>query len=128
MKKDFNLWNERKKFIHNELGILPYRERQIWWCSLGVNIGSEEDGNGERAERPAVIIRGFSRELCWVVPLSSQQKENPYYLQVGIIDEKAASAMISQMKPLDTRRLINCLGIMDLETFTRLRKAIKDLL
>ncbi len=61
MDKDFDTWNTQKKSIDSELISLPYQERDIWWCSVGVNIGYEEDGHGKRAERPVLIVRGFSR-------------------------------------------------------------------
>lgn len=128
MLKDFDTWNSRKKLIHSELDNLPYKERQIWWCSIGVNVGFEEDGDGERAERPVVIVKGFSRELCWVIPLSTKQKKNPYYMLVGNIDETPASAIISQMKPIDTKRFINCIGLMDFDIFIQMKKAVKDML
>ena len=37
--KDFNKWNEKKKEIEAD-GIpdLYPKEREIWWCSLGVNF------------------------------------------------------------------------------------------
>ncbi|MFH1170496.1 MAG: hypothetical protein V1704_02965 [Candidatus Vogelbacteria bacterium] len=47
MKKDFDQWNERKKGLHNRDRVPFYHEREIWWCALGVNIGSEQDGSKE---------------------------------------------------------------------------------
>lgn len=39
--KDFDSWNTRKKELNS---IKPhfYQEREIRWCSLGINIGFEE--------------------------------------------------------------------------------------
>jgi mRNA interferase MazF len=128
MQKDFDTWNNKKKLIHSESANPPYLERDIWWCSIGINIGYEEDGDGNDSERPAVIIRGFSKELCWVVPLTTSKKKNRYYLSVGIVDEKEAQAMITQMKPLDTKRFINRIGLMDWDNFDKLEKAIRDIL
>ncbi len=128
MQKDFDTWNTRKKFVHNELDTLPYQERDICWCSLGINVGFEEDGDGERAERPVLILRGFSRHICWAVPLTTSQKENLYYFDIGRIDNKLSSAILSQMRPIDTKRLLNRICTMDYERFIELKKAIKDLL
>ena len=128
MQKDFDTWNERKKRLHNEAEHLIYHNGEIWWCHLGVNIGFEEDGTGNNSERPVVIVRGFSKELCWAIPLSTSQKENPYYRSVGIVGGRQASAMISQMRPIDTKRLINLIGVMDNEHFHPMKKAAKALL
>ena len=45
MSKDFDSWNGEKKNLeqigHNNL---VFHEREIWWCSIGVNLGDEQDG------------------------------------------------------------------------------------
>lgn len=128
MQKDFDEWNERKKFINDELDTLPYQERDIWWCSIGINIGFEEDGDGERSERPVLIIHGFSRHICWAIPLTTSMKENPYHFQLGIVNGEPSSAIISQMRPIDTQRLLNKIGIAEKGPFLQLKKTIKDLL
>lgn len=47
MIKDFDKWNKSKKEIDSNNNYLPlYHERQIRWCRLGINIGSEQDGTG----------------------------------------------------------------------------------
>lgn len=128
MQKDFDTWNEKKKRLHNEADNLLYHQGEIWWCYLGVNIGFEEDGTGKEAERPVVIIRRFSRQLCWVIPLTSSLKKNPYYTSAGIVDGIPASAMISQMRPIDTKRLVNLIGIMESGLFYPIKQAARALL
>jgi hypothetical protein len=56
MQKDFDRWNERKKIIHDSGENKLYHAREIWWCSLGVNIGSEQDGDNENYTRPVLIL------------------------------------------------------------------------
>ncbi|MDB5238689.1 MAG: hypothetical protein JWO00_24 [Candidatus Parcubacteria bacterium] len=126
--KDFDSWNMRKQHLNLIGKNDPYNIREIWWCSLGVNIGFEEDGDGIRAERPVVILRGFSKQLCWVVPLTSSLKINRYYHRVGNVVGREASAIVSQFRPVDTKRLTNLIGRMDDASFESMRKAIKDLL
>ena len=47
MEKDFDKWNESKKVIHHNNEDKFYHEREVWWCSLGINIGFEQDGKDE---------------------------------------------------------------------------------
>ena len=48
MKKEFDIWNANKKNIQNrELLNIKFHSREVWWCAVGVNIGSEQDGIGE---------------------------------------------------------------------------------
>lgn len=128
MYKDFDQWNTEKKSLQISGKNRFYHEREIWWCSLGINIGFEEDGKGSHFERPVVVIRPFSKHLCWVVPLSTSTKSNPYYIPIGQIQGQSASAIISQMRPLDTKRFINRIGHLDHVSFERTKQAIKDLL
>ncbi|MDO8512513.1 MAG: hypothetical protein Q7S57_04525 [bacterium] len=59
MDKDFNQWNEKKKKLHNRSDAPFFHKREMWWCSLGANIGSEQDGSGEEYYRPVLIVTGY---------------------------------------------------------------------
>jgi len=127
MKKDFDKWNTRKKEIDEDKPNF-YHEREIRWCSLGVNIGFEQDGTSEAYKRPVLIIKGFSRHVCLVVPLTTSTKKNPYHLSVGIVEDIEAFAILSQIRLIDTKRLHVRLAILDKSKFQEIKKAIKDLL
>ena len=43
-QKKFDLWNIKKKEINKKEKEIQFREREIWWISIGVNIGFEQDG------------------------------------------------------------------------------------
>ena len=126
--KDFDGWNIQKKAIHNFNKNKLYHARDIWWCDLGINVGFEQDGTGEKNGRPVLIIRGFSKEVCLIIPLTTSQKNNKYYLKIGVVNNKKASAIISQIRLLDTKRLVNKIGILNKERFEEIKKAIKDLI
>ena len=61
MQKDFDKWNLEKKSIHSNQEFPFYNEREIWWCSLGVNVGFEQDGTGQKFDRPVLVIKGFNK-------------------------------------------------------------------
>ena len=126
--KDFDGWNSRKKNIHKNGLAKLYSAREVWWCSLGVNIGFEQDGAGEDNERPVLILKGFSRQVCLIVPLTTSVKKNPYNIAAGKVDGKDAFAIISQVRLIDTKRLINKVGIIDKVLFDKIRKTVKDML
>lgn len=46
MTKDFDKWNTVKKGVDRNGLPKLYHTREIWWCSLGVNIGFEQNGGG----------------------------------------------------------------------------------
>jgi hypothetical protein len=62
MFKDFDEWNEEKKnFEKYSPESLIFHEREIWWCSLGVNLGDEQDGKNNLFERPVLVVRKTSQ-------------------------------------------------------------------
>ncbi|MEK7622212.1 MAG: hypothetical protein AAB415_03465 [Patescibacteria group bacterium] len=63
MIKDFDGWNNQKKKVQKEEFAPFYHEREVWWCALGINIGSEQDGTDKNFDRPIVVIRGFNKNI-----------------------------------------------------------------
>jgi hypothetical protein len=75
MYKRYSFWHKIKSWINNlDSSNIYFKERDIWWCYFGSNIGSEQDGKGDRFLRPVLIFRKFTRNTCWVIPLSTQMK------------------------------------------------------
>src|SRR6266436_6538085 len=128
MEKDFDRWNELKKQV-NSGELLPlYHAREIWWAHLGVNVGYEQDGTGPSYERPVLIIRGLSPHVCLVVPLTTSKKCDRFYITAGVVEGKHAAAIVSQIRLIDTRRLINKVGTLERPSFDPIRKAARKLL
>ena len=48
--KDFDAWNKQKILLENTQRNISFHEREIWWCSLGLNIGDEQDRKNELFE------------------------------------------------------------------------------
>ena len=128
MIKDFDQWNVAKQQLHAGTGKAYAHPREVWWCSLGVNVGFEQDGTGTEHERPVLILKGFSKHVCLAVPLTTSTKKNPYHLSSGVIDGKESFAIISQIRLIDTKRLINKIGFVNHDIFETIRKAVKELL
>lgn len=125
--KNFDEWNGKKKLINNTESNRLYSAREIWWCSFGINIGTEQDGKGELFLRPVLILKGFNRDACLVAPLTTSTKENIYRIDAGVVDEEKAKVNISQMKVVDTKRLVEKVGFLEKEVFEKIKKSIKDL-
>lgn len=126
MIKDFDKWNKIKKKTNAETPRL-YTVREIWWCRLGVNVGTEQDGSGEWFVRPCVILRGFGPDACLVVPLTTSVREHPLRVSVGIVGGQLARANLSQLRIIDTRRLQNKFDFLEIDAFRELKKCIKEL-
>ena len=104
-----------------------FRKREIWWVSLGVNIGHEQEGKHNNFERPILVLRKFNKHLLWAVPLTSKIKEdNPYYYQFQL-DGEESSAILSQLRVLSSKRLIRKIGMFPEEHYEKIREEIRRL-
>ena len=100
MDKNFDEWNECKKNRDkNDIDIYFY-EREIWWCAIGVNVGFEQDGKGERFARPVLIIRKFSKNVFLGVPLTTMQMRMKRISRIALKIFSAISRLIGIFMPI----------------------------
>lgn len=128
MRKDFDGWNTKKKRVHDRTHRPFYHERELWWCALGVNVGFEQDGTGEEYYRPVLVLKGLSAETCFVIPLTTSSHKHILRPSIGIVEGKDAHALLSQIRVVDTKRLIRKIGYLDKKIFMDIRKTVKAIL
>jgi mRNA-degrading endonuclease toxin of MazEF toxin-antitoxin module len=128
MKKDFDSWNTKKKEINSNSSNRFYHQREVWWCSLGVNVGYEQDGKDHDFQRPVLILKGLSKETCLIAPFTTSRKNHIYRILIGTVTGKESRVILSQIKVIDTKRLINRIAILDTAMFELIRKSIKEIL
>lgn len=128
MNKVFNSWNEQKKVINDRVSSPFCHERELWWCSLGVNIGFEQDGSGIEFRRPVLILKGLSKTTSLVIPLTKSISEHKFRPRIGLVGGEEACALLSQIRVVDTRRLVSKIGNLDKNIFEGIRKTVKDML
>ncbi len=129
MNKNFDDRNSEKKIIDNKItnSNLFFHEREIWWCSAGLNIGVESNGKHDNFERPIVIIKKFNSEMIWILPLTTQAKNNPYYYKLEYESIKSY-VVLSQLKTISTKRLLRKTGSVSLSDFQKIKENLKNML
>ena len=125
--KDFDLWNENKKGVEVNSQQLLFNEREVWWCVLGVNIGSEQDGKGAYFERPVLVIRKFNSAILWAVPITHANKPNIYYYPLSNWGDGASSVVLSQLRLISSKRLIRKFGVLPTGEFSEVIQKIKEI-
>ena len=127
MHKDFDRWNTFKKRVdekHIDRDLFFY-DREVWWCSLGLNVGVESDGKNEHFERPVLIIKKFNSDMLWVVPLTSREHAGEHYQK--IIHEAGVSwVCLSQVRTISTKRLLRKIGMVSMAEFAEVLVKIGD--
>jgi mRNA interferase MazF len=126
MGKNFSLWFTRKANLDENDGTALFKEREVWWCSLGKNIGFEQDGVGDLFTRPVVILKKFNVHTCLIIPLTSQEKVGKYYFSIGVINGVSNIAILSQIRFIDRKRLVRKLAKLEAETFKNLYNATQN--
>ncbi|MEK7607883.1 MAG: hypothetical protein AAB484_03120 [Patescibacteria group bacterium] len=93
MKKDYSKWHIEKSDIH-ELKNRPFfHERDIWFTSIGANIGFEIDGKGEKFLRPVIIIKKFNNESFWGISMTKKEK-------IGDVNKQDFKKIKEKLRPV----------------------------
>ena len=104
-RKNFDRWNEQKKALNADAEPLYFREGEIWWVHLGVNIGYEIDGKSGNFARPVIVLRKYNKYSFLALPLTTSPRPSPWKLPLGIFGGKLSFAILSQLRNIDSRRL-----------------------
>ncbi|MFA5184088.1 MAG: type II toxin-antitoxin system PemK/MazF family toxin [Patescibacteria group bacterium] len=129
IEKDFFGWAKLKPRIHyfrNENEIY-FKTREIWWASLGINIGYEQDGKHDKYERPVLILRKFGGGALWVLPLTSKNKLDRFYYNFRS-GRDTYSIILSQLRLISSKRLSRKIMTMPEQEFWEVIRSIKNLL
>lgn len=127
MSKNFPEWNSQKTALHTEKVRPFFHEREVWFVSLGVNIGFEQDGKGEDFLRPIVVLKKFNNETLWGVPLTTKKKFGKYHMTLSH-GKRMSTAILSQLRLIDCKRLKHKTSQISVEDFVELKKRIIGLI
>ena len=131
MQKDFRRWHQRKTKLHEEKLRPFFHVREVWWCSLGANVGFEQDGKGRKFARPVLVFKKFNNEMCWAIPLSLKVKTKKetahFYEPITLDDNIPRTALLSQLRLIDGKRLLLKIGMISSENYSEIQKAVMRL-
>ncbi len=129
MEKDYIAWTPVKTIIHKNRSVpIEYNEREIWLCSVGENIGFEEDGKGKEFVRPVIVLRRYNQFFCHVIPLSTTTNRGKYYFPFDGKTGKTSVALLTQSRAISSARLHGLIGIVKNEDFHAIKNRLKRLL
>ncbi len=129
MQKNFSKWHaEKEKLEIRSTAELYFKEREVWWCAMGVNVGYEQDGQGELFLRPVLIFRKLSRYLFVGIPLSTTKKTGRYYFQFSFLPDVISNALLSQVRVYDTKRLKDKMATIAEKDMESIQKALREIL
>lgn len=65
--------------------------------------------------------------ICLIIPLTTSPKEHSLRMSIGVIQDKEAKANLSQIRIVDTRRLVEKVGFLNKDVFDELKRRIRKL-
>lgn len=124
----FDIWNREKKKIESKYGVgIKSYEGDVWWCSLGKNIGDEQDGKNDFFERPVLVVKIFNEKIVWIVPCTSHRKDGKYYGEI-VVAKRKQTVILSQLRLVSTKRFRRKIGKIPKMTLTAVREKLRELL
>ncbi len=119
--KDFPNWSRLKEKLDGLVHRAPHvSEGDIWWASVGENIGSEIGGKNQQFSRPVIIFKKLAHGFYFVIPTTTKEKTGSWYIQFRQ-KEIDMSACLHQVRSIDHRRLSSKLGTLDATDFFKVR-------
>lgn len=126
MGKKYDDWNIVKKNTENIVKKVYFKERDIFWVKLGENIGFEQNGKGNKFQRPVLVLKKYTNDMFLGIPLSTTLREGSFYFQFSFLEDKISTALLVQNKLFSSKRLMKKIGKIDENNFKNLKaKLIK---
>jgi mRNA interferase MazF len=113
-------WWRINVLLKDKTSTCLFKEGDIWWCSIGINIGVEIFGKGPKFARPVVIFKKFNTFSFLGIPLTTQLKNGEWYIPISF-GRKERRAILSQIRVFDTKRLLEKMGTLSSNDFENLR-------
>ena len=123
MLKKFLEWIVLKQQLHDTSSQAPLvRERDIWWLSLGENIGSEINGKNRLFSRPALVLKKLAHGFFLIAPTTTKEHEGSWYVKINYA-HKDMWICLHQIRTVDNRRLSGQLGQVGIDDFSQVKVA-----
>ena len=86
-------------------------------------MGFEMDGKGQKFTRPVLVLKGFSREVCLCLPLTTKEKKEKFYCGIDLGDGLPRVVILSQIRLLDTKRLVERIATISEQNYKEIKQA-----
>jgi mRNA interferase MazF len=119
-------WWRASVALRNKKSKPMFKEGEIWWCSIGMNIGAEIFGKGATFTRPVIIFKKFNSDLFLGIPLTSQQKSGPWYLPIHCADIDSC-VILNQARSFDAKRLMGRMATLTDAEFAPIKQKFLEI-
>jgi mRNA-degrading endonuclease toxin of MazEF toxin-antitoxin module len=114
MQKRFSEWIKIKEKLDglSREKAASFEEKEVWWCSIGENVGNEENGKNYDFVRPVLVLTKYDEFNFFAIPLSTKIKKGNWYVDL-FFQRSNHVAVVNQGRSLSALRLQNRIGTLD---------------
>lgn len=125
---EYDKWNEIKKELSLNKSKVNFNEKEVFMTYMGKNIGFEQNGDKKQNFlRPMLVYKKFSRNLFLGIPLTTTPKDGNFYFSFVFKNEKISTAILSQIRLVDSKRCKYRMGQIKNEDYKKLVEKFKIL-
>ena len=100
----FSEWTKEKTTLryNGQLPKFPIYNNFIYWCNLGINIGSEQN-----KLRPVLALRTSKNSpICAVLPLTTKRLQDGFWFHIDL-EEVDSTVLVEQLRIISKIRITN---------------------
>jgi len=100
---EYATWTKDKAKIKfkKDMPSFPITSNYIYWCNLGINIGSEQN-----KIRPVLVIKTKRNSpICTILPLTSERINDTRWYHIDL-ESQNSTVLIEQLKNISKLRII----------------------
>jgi mRNA interferase MazF len=120
--KFFEQWIKVKASLDSLIVAPPHTsERDVWWVTLGENVGKEISGKSTVFKRPALIYKKLSRDFYLVIPSTTKVHTGNWFTKITFQNIDMYFCL-HQIRSIDHRRLDKRMGQLTQNHFEQIVK------
>lgn len=117
-------WSSVKQITEDNNKKVYFKERDIFWLKVGENIGYEQNGKGDKFQRPVLVLKRYSDDMFLGVPLSTTPRDGSFFYQFSFIDGEISTALLVQHRLFSSKRFIKKIGKINKNDFEELKQKL----
>jgi mRNA interferase MazF len=103
-----------------------FKEGEIWWCHIGMNVGVEVFGKGSKFMRPVLILKKFDGTSFLGAPLTSSLQEGSWRIPLTSAG-KEGMVILDQIRTMDSARLTRRLEELNENMFNQIKESLASM-
>lgn len=127
-EEKFEKWSELKASLNLRDEIPYFREWQVWFINMWLNIWFEQNWKNENFQRPILIVKKFNKNMILWIPLTKTKRFWKFYKELDIVEEFKSYAILSQIKMYSSNRLLSHIWWISLLELKDIKKKINTLI